>query len=148
MSILWNSMTLTSFVFTELVNPLNTRLLCYCTVSDTKLFYDVIVISCNQTRRSPGLVSDWSPSIPKISGARIWLVSLNHGDLRGSYLIGLPQSRRSPGLVSDWSPSITEISGARIWLVSLNHGDLRGSYLIGLPQSRRSPGLVTNWLIQ
>ena len=42
-------------------NPLNTRLLCYSTVSETRLFYDVIVISCNQTRRSPGLVSEWSP---------------------------------------------------------------------------------------
>ena len=40
------------------INPLNTRLLCYCTVSETRLFYDVIVISCNQTRRSPGLVSE------------------------------------------------------------------------------------------
>ena len=43
------------------INPLNTRLLCYCTVSETRLFYDVIVISCNQTRRSPGLVSEWTP---------------------------------------------------------------------------------------
>ena len=42
-------------------NPLNTRSLCYCALSETRLFYDVIVISCNQTRRSPGLVSEWSP---------------------------------------------------------------------------------------
>ena len=42
-------------------NPLNTRLLCYCSVAETTLFYDVIVISYNQTRRSPGLVSEWSP---------------------------------------------------------------------------------------
>ena len=53
-------------------NPLNTRLLCYCTVSETRLFYDVIVISCDQTRRSPGLVSKWTP-----------------------------KSRRSPGLVTN-----------------------------------------------
>ena len=39
-------------------NPLNTRLVCYCTVSETRLFYEVIVISCNQTQRSPGLVSE------------------------------------------------------------------------------------------
>ena len=38
------------------LNPLNTRLLCYCSFSETILFYDVIVISCNQTRSSPGLV--------------------------------------------------------------------------------------------
>ena len=52
------------------VNPLNKRLLCYCAVSETRLFYDVIVISCNQTRRSPGLVSEWSPWITEISGPR------------------------------------------------------------------------------
>ena len=45
----------------SMLNPLNTRLLCYCTVCETRLFYDVIVISCNQTRRSPGLVSEWTP---------------------------------------------------------------------------------------
>ena len=44
-----------------LFNPLNTRSLCYCALSETRLVYDVIVISCNQTRRSPGLVSEWSP---------------------------------------------------------------------------------------
>ena len=43
------------------INPLQTRLLCYCSVSGTRLFYDVMVISCNQTRRSPGLVSEWFP---------------------------------------------------------------------------------------
>ena len=35
------------------LNLLNTRLLCYWAVSEKKLFDDVIVISCNQTRRSP-----------------------------------------------------------------------------------------------
>ena len=43
------------------INPLNTRLLCYCFGSETRLFYDVIVIPCNQTRRSPGLVSERTP---------------------------------------------------------------------------------------
>ena len=49
------------YLVDEALNPLNTRLLCYCSVSEMRLFYDVIVISCNQTRRSPGLVSEWSP---------------------------------------------------------------------------------------
>ena len=48
-------------IFDKHLNPLNTRLLCYSAGSGTRLFYDVIVISCNQTRRSPGLVSEWSP---------------------------------------------------------------------------------------
>ena len=52
------------------LNPMNTRLLFHCTVSEARLFYDGIVISCNQTRRSPGLVSEWSPWITEISGAR------------------------------------------------------------------------------
>ena len=43
------------------IHTVNTRSLCYCALSETRLFYDVIVISCNQTRRSPGLVSEWSP---------------------------------------------------------------------------------------
>ena len=54
----------------KVINPLNTRLFCYWAVSETRLFYDVIVISCNQTRRSPGLVSEWSPKITEIYGAR------------------------------------------------------------------------------
>ena len=41
-------------------------------VSETRLFYDVIGISCNQTR-----------------------------DLLGSFLSGLPKSRRSQGLVTN-----------------------------------------------
>ena len=47
-----------SKILEKLFNPLNTRLLCYCPVSGTRLFCDVMVISCNQTRRSPGLVSE------------------------------------------------------------------------------------------
>ena len=43
-------------------SQINSRLLFYCFVSETTLFYDVIVISCNKTPRSPsGLVSEWSP---------------------------------------------------------------------------------------
>ena len=65
-------MKMTASNFEKPFNPLNTRLLCYCAVSETRLFYDVIVISCNQTLRS-----------------------------RGSYLNGIPKLRRSPGLVTN-----------------------------------------------
>ena len=44
----------------------------FCPVSETRLFYDVIVISCNQP-----------------------------GDLKASYRNGLPKLRRSPGLVTN-----------------------------------------------
>ena len=54
----------------EHINPLNTKLFLHCAVAETTLFYDVIVISSNQTRRTPGLVSEWSLWITEISGAR------------------------------------------------------------------------------
>ena len=42
------------------VNPLTTRLNCCCTLAETRLIYEGIVISCNHSTIYPGLVPEYT----------------------------------------------------------------------------------------